>query len=113
MQPYREERPWGQFERFTENETSTVKIITLKAGESTSLQYHNHRDEFWRVLSGTPVLTINGNTQHGTPGQEFFVPRGEKHRLGGGEQGGQILEIATGDFEEEDIVRLEDQYGRA
>src|SRR3989338_4663707 len=54
----KEERPWGAFERFTLNEKTTVKIITVNAGEAFSLQTHEHRDEFWRVLSGSGVIHI-------------------------------------------------------
>ena len=54
----KEIRPWGDFERFTLNETTTVKIITVKEGESISLQTHEHRDEFWRVLKGSGIIHI-------------------------------------------------------
>lgn len=105
-------RPWGQFERFTHNKPSTVKIITVNAGEEFSLQTHNERDEFWRVLSGYGVITT-GDTEHdANPGDEFFIPRGTKHRARGGDEGLVFLEIAFGNFDEKDIVRIEDKYGR-
>ena len=106
-------RPWGQFERFTHCEHSTVKIITINADEEFSLQTHEKRDEFWRVLSGFGVVTIGEKEgQDASPGDEFFVPRGTKHRARSGEEGLVLLEIAFGEFDEGDITRLEDKYGR-
>lgn len=109
----KEERPWGEFERFTLNEKTTVKIITVNAGESISLQTHEHRDEFWRVLKGTGVIRINGEDRDAHEGDAFFCPRGSEHRVTGGAGGTVFLEIAFGDFDEGDIERLEDRYGRA
>lgn len=108
-----EKRPWGRFERFTLNEKTTVKIITVDPGESFSLQTHDHRDEFWKVLSGSGTIRI-GETDHATKtGDTFWSPRGSKHRATGGPDGLSFLEIAFGDFDENDITRLEDRYGRA
>ena len=58
--PYHEDRPWGSFERFTLNEPSTVKIITVKSGEAFSLQKHKGRDEWWKILQGDGTATIGG-----------------------------------------------------
>jgi mannose-6-phosphate isomerase len=111
--PYREERPWGEFVEFTKNTTSTVKIITVKPGEALSLQKHQNRDEFWRVLSGDGFVTVNKDRIAAKPGDEFFAPRGAEHRFEGGETPLAILEISFGEFDENDIVRLEDRYGRS
>ena len=105
-------RPWGQFERFTLNERSTVKIITVNAGEAFSLQTHKSRDEFWRVISGYGTVTVGDSQEEANPGDEFFIPRGTVHRAEGGEEGLVFLEIAFGEFDEGDIVRLDDKYGR-
>ena len=112
IKKYYENRPWGGFERFTLNELSTVKLITVKPSEELSLQYHQGREEFWRVIKGSPVIIIDGTQVIGKEGDEFFVPRGAKHQLKGGSSGGTILEIALGTFDENDIVRLSDKYGR-
>lgn len=109
----KEERPWGNFERFTLNEKSTVKIITVRAGEEFSLQSHAHRDEFWRVLSGTGVITLDQDHHTIHAGESFFSPVGHEHRMEGGPDGLVFLEIAFGDFDENDITRFEDKYGRA
>jgi mannose-1-phosphate guanylyltransferase/mannose-1-phosphate guanylyltransferase/mannose-6-phosphate isomerase len=109
----KEERPWGEFERFTLNEKTTVKIITVNEGQAISLQTHEHRDEFWRVLKGSGVITIGGEDRDAHEGSTFFCPRHSEHRVTGGAGGTIFLEIAFGDFDEGDIKRLEDRYGRA
>jgi mannose-6-phosphate isomerase-like protein (cupin superfamily) len=108
----KEVRPWGDFERFTLNEKTTVKIITVKAGEAFSLQTHEHRDEFWRVIKGSGVIRIGDKDNDAHEGDSFFSPRGSEHRVTGGSNGTVFLEIAFGDFDEKDIKRLEDRYGR-
>ncbi len=111
--PFTIERPWGNFRQFTDNETTTVKIHSLKPNSSMSLQYHNNRDEFWRIISGHPILTIGENKISANPGDEFIVKKLEKHRIETKDDAVQLLEICYGDFDEEDIVRLEDKYGRS
>lgn len=107
-----EERPWGSFERFTLNEPTTVKIVTVKPGEAISLQTHNDRDEFWRVIQGSGTITLGEEDHAAVVGTSFFCVRGTKHRVTGGPEGLSILEIAFGNFDEGDITRLEDRYGR-
>lgn len=109
----KEERPWGGFERFTLNEATTVKILTIKPGECVSLQTHEHRAEFWRIIRGSGTVRI-GSTEHDAHVDDtFYCPRGTTHKIEGGPEGIQWLEIAFGDFDEGDITRLEDKYGRA
>ncbi|MBU6388557.1 phosphomannose isomerase type II C-terminal cupin domain [Patescibacteria group bacterium] len=108
----KEIRPWGNFERFTLNEKTTVKIIAVNEGESISLQTHEHRDEFWRVIKGTGIIRIGDKDNQAHEGSTFFCPRHSKHRVTGGAGGTTFLEIAFGDFDESDIKRLEDRYGR-
>ena len=105
-------RPWGNFRQYTLNEPSTVKIITVTAGESLSLQRHEHRDELWVVLDDGLLIEVDGTTTEASAGDEFFVPRGSVHRVAGGTAGGRFLEVAFGRFDEQDIERLEDRYGR-
>ena len=109
----KEERPWGGFERFTLNEKTTVKIHTVAPDQSLSLQTHEHRDEFWRVLRGSGTFQIGDNGIEAREGDSHFCPRGTPHRLSAGAGGMTVLEIAFGDFEEGDITRLEDRYGRS
>ena len=109
---YKEERPWGSFERFTKEVPSTVKIITVHHDQSLSLQFHKHRQEFWRILQGNPTLTIGDKQIEANPGSEFFIDKLVKHRIEAKTNSVVLLEIALGHFDENDIVRLEDRYGR-
>lgn len=112
-QPYREDRPWGGFVRYTHGEPSTVKILTVAPNQSLSLQYHRGRDEFWRVISGSGFARIGAEHIPLVPGAEHFIPRTTEHRLEAGAEPVVVLEISFGEFDESDIVRLEDSYGRA
>lgn len=113
MKTLKVERPWGEFDQFTKNEDTTVKLHMVLPHSAWSLQYHNNRSEFWRIVSGHPMITIGEKRFESKPGDEFVVPQKELHRLETGEEGATILEICYGNFDEEDIVRIEDKYGRA
>ena len=107
------EKPWGRFEQFTHNELSTVKILSVNPNSSLSMQYHQKREEFWRVLSGHPIITIDKKVINASPDDEFMIRKGELHRIETKKDATAILEIAYGDFDENDIIRTEDKYGRA
>ncbi len=105
-------RPWGSFIEFTKNKPSTVKILTINKGEEFSLQFHKNREEFWRVLSGAPTIIIGDEEFTAEEGEEFMVDKGKKHRISAKDTEVQILEISFGEFDEDDIIRIEDKYGR-
>ncbi|MES2622873.1 MAG: phosphomannose isomerase type II C-terminal cupin domain [Patescibacteria group bacterium] len=109
---YQESRPWGNFRRFTLNSPSTVKIIEVLPGQSLSLQTHTARGEFWRILSGTGTVEIDEKPIRAKKGDEFFIETGMKHRAFTETDTLEILEIAVGEFDENDITRFEDKYGR-
>lgn len=113
MKPFTEKRPWGDFRQFTKNEKSTVKILTIKPGHEFSLQYHKYRKEFWKILSGNPKIIIGKKSRKTKNGEEFAVPAKKQHRVRAGKETAKILEISFGNFNEKDIVRLKDRYGRA
>lgn len=108
-----DERPWGGFEQFTQNEDSTVKVLTIHAGSQFSLQRHADRDEFWRILSGHGTLTIGSDQVDARTGGEFWIPRRTEHRARANSEDLIVLEISFGHFDEDDIIRLKDDYGRA
>ncbi len=109
----RVEKPWGEFEQYTHNLPSTVKVITVKPGGILSSQYHHGRDEIWVALDPGARVQIGEEILHPEPGEKTFIPRETVHRLSApGESPVRILEISLGVFDEEDIVRLEDVYGR-
>jgi mannose-6-phosphate isomerase len=107
------EKPWGYFEQYTHNLPCTVKIITVQAGGTLSRQYHKKRDELWVVLDPGARVELDAEVLHPEPEQKLFIPRQTVHRLSAvGEVEVRILEISFGEFDEDDIVRLEDVYGR-
>ena len=108
---YVEKRPWGGFEQYTHNEVSTVKILIVDAGQVLSYQRHKNRDEFWKVIEGSGYAVHNDKKIPLALGDELFIKKGDKHRLGS-EEGMKVLEISFGNFDEDDNERLEDQYGR-
>jgi len=107
-----DDRPWGYYERFTLNEQSTVKIISAKPNQSLSLQYHDKRDEFWKILQGEGRVVIDDKIIEAKTGDEFFIPKKAKHRMETQDSEITWMEISFGEFDEEDIVRLEDKYNR-
>jgi mannose-6-phosphate isomerase len=109
----RDERPWGRFERLTFNEPSTVKIITVSPGQRLSLQRHRNRDELWVILDEGAVVEIDGHRSEPRVGERLLIRAGQTHRLGSSGPGVRVLEVAFGDFDEDDIERLEDAYGRS
>lgn len=106
-------RPWGNFERFTLNEKTTVKIVTVEKDGVLSLQTHSHRSEFWKIISGHGGVVIGDEYKKASPGDMFLVPEHATHRIEATEGTLVFLEIAFGEFDENDIKRLEDKYGRA
>jgi mannose-6-phosphate isomerase len=112
MKIYSEIRPWGRFEKFHENKSCTVKLIYVNANSRLSLQYHKKRSEFWKVIKGTAAVEIDKKTIVLKEGETITIPRQAKHRVLALESDCIILEIAYGRFDENDIVRLEDDYQR-
>lgn len=114
MEKYAETRPWGKFEQFSCNELCTVKILTVNPNSSLSLQKHEHRNEFWRVIAGEAYITVGAaECQYAKAGDEFYIHAGALHRIRTAGLEAKILEISFGKFDENDIIRLEDLYGRA
>jgi mannose-6-phosphate isomerase-like protein (cupin superfamily) len=104
-------RPWGKFEQYTLNQKTTIKIITVKKGGILSLQSHKKREELWIALDNGLVAEINGKKTKLKKGQKIIVPRGAKHRISA-KSTARFLEISFGHFDENDIKRFEDKYGR-
>ena len=107
------EKPWGHFEQYTHNVPSTVKIITVVPGGVLSSQYHHKRDELWVILDAGAKVKLGEEVLYPSPGEKLYIPRETVHRLSCvGEREVRILEVSLGHFDEKDIVRLEDLYGR-
>ena len=107
-------RPWGTYATLKEETGYKVKRITVKPGESLSLQYHHQRAEHWVVVQGIAIVQI-GEQEHRTDvGQYHYIPLKEKHRLTNiGKNELVLIEVQCGAYlGEDDIVRLADIYGR-
>lgn len=108
-------RPWGTYATLKEETGYKVKRITVKPGESLSLQYHHQRAEHWVVVQGIATVQV-GEQEHRTEvGQYHYIPLKEKHRLTNiGKNELVMIEVQCGAYlGEDDIVRLADMYGRA
>jgi mannose-6-phosphate isomerase-like protein (cupin superfamily) len=104
-------KPWGNFKEFIKNKKCTVKIIEVKSGQELSLQYHNHREEFWYFLDDGYAV-IGKNKIKVKEGSFLKIPKKTSHRAIAGSKRMKFLEISKGNFSEKDIVRLDDKYGR-
>ncbi|HYO86807.1 MAG TPA: phosphomannose isomerase type II C-terminal cupin domain [Dermatophilaceae bacterium] len=109
-----EVRPWGAFQSFVTNEQVTVKVITVNPGQRLSLQTHVGRAEMWQVLDDAALdVTVGDRSWRARRGDLVWVPQGATHRLGNsGPTPGRVLEVGFGQFDEDDIVRLDDDYSR-
>lgn len=107
-------RPWGSYETLAESETFKVKRILVQPGGSLSLQYHRHRSEHWVVVSGLASILCNGERRELRENESLYIPAGMPHRLANEQQVPLLLiEVQCGTYlGEDDIVRLEDVYGR-
>lgn len=107
------ERPWGSFEQYAFNEPCTVSLMTVLPGQRLSLQSHTGRAELWIVLDDGAVVQVGENETAYAAGDEIWIPALEKHRLScRGEMPVRVLEVAFGNWQQEDITRYDDQYHR-
>lgn len=110
-----EERPWGSWHVIDEGDGYKVKRIHVNPGQRLSYQTHEHRSEHWVVISGTATCVVDGETAVIAAGFSLDVPQGAAHRIanmGAGEL--VIIEVQRGSYTgEDDICRLEDDYGRS
>ena len=107
-------RPWGGFEVLYEDDTCKVKKIGVNPNSRLSYQYHNHRRECWTVTSGELTIILDDEKCFRSAGESIKIPKGSKHRAWNeGTEPVTFIEVQTGEsFDEEDIVRLEDDYSR-
>lgn len=107
-------RPWGIYTILEESPGFKIKKIVVKPGKKLSLQKHHHRNEHWVVVSGTATVTIEDREFFVRPNESTYIKMGEVHRL---ENSGKIdlvlIEVQVGEYlEEDDIIRLEDDFKR-
>ncbi len=108
-------RPWGSYDSIGVGERFQVKKIVVKPGAALSLQKHQHRAEHWIVVSGVAEVTCDDKVFELRENESTYIPRGSVHRLRNrGSEPVELIEVQSGGYlGEDDIVRLEDVYGRS
>ncbi|MBI4922701.1 MAG: mannose-1-phosphate guanylyltransferase/mannose-6-phosphate isomerase [Devosia nanyangense] len=108
-------RPWGGYSSVVSGARFQVKRLFVKPGKRLSLQKHHHRAEHWIVVSGTAEVTIDGKVTMLSENESIYLPLGCVHRLANpGKILLELIEVQTGSYlGEDDIIRIEDEFGRA
>ena len=108
-------RPWGSYDSIDSGDGFQVKRLIVKPRAVLSLQKHAHRAEHWVVVKGTARVTLDDRVLDLAVNESTFIPVGSVHRIENtGDEPAHIIEVQCGDYlGEDDIVRLEDNYGRA
>lgn len=114
LTPQRVYRPWGFYQSVDAGERYQVKHISVKPGASLSLQRHAKRSEHWVIVNGVAEVVCGEETKLMHENESVFIPVGATHRLANpGDEPLRIIEVQTGSYlGEDDIERLEDNYGR-
>jgi mannose-6-phosphate isomerase len=112
--PTFDRRPWGTFQVLDDCERYKTKRLTVDPGQRLSYQKHAHRAEHWVVVEGFALVTLDGHAHELGVGDSIDIPLGAAHRVENpGEAELVFIEVQTGNyFGEDDIVRLDDDYGR-
>lgn len=107
-------RPWGGYTSVLNGERFQVKRLFVTPGKRLSLQKHHHRSEHWIVVRGTAEVTIGDRTIPLRENESVYIPQGEVHRLANpGKILLELIEVQTGSYlGEDDIIRIEDEFGR-
>lgn len=105
-------RPWGGFRQYAHNAAVTISLMTVFPHSRTSLQEHTGRAELWIILDEGAVVQVGEDVLYPQEGEEIWIPANCKHRLGCGSEAVRVLEVAFGDWIQEDIHRYEDDYNR-
>jgi len=106
-------RPWGSFKQYAFNEDCTVSLMTVKPSQRLSLQSHTGRAELWIVLDDNALVQVGDSVAQYKAGDEIWIPPNERHRLTcAGDTPVRVLEVAFGNWQQEDITRYEDDFKR-
>ena len=108
-------RPWGSYEVLSDGDGFKTKAITVRPGMRLSYQRHARRSEHWFVVRGTGTVLLEGTDLEVRPGSAVDIPAGTAHRITNTADTDLVfVEVQHGEyFGEDDIVRLEDDFGRA
>jgi mannose-6-phosphate isomerase len=107
-------RPWGYYQVISDEPDLKVKKIYVYPGKRLSLQRHQRRSEHWYIIRGQAIVTLGSRDVHLESGNSIDIPQGSFHRImNAGKENLAFIEVQTGDyFGEDDIERVEDDYGR-
>ena len=107
-------RPWGHYEVLQESQSHKVKCIWVLPGMRLSYQRHHKRAEHWFIVTGSALITLNGVESTMRPGQSVDIEIGDLHRVENiGSEDLVFIEVQSGSyFGEDDIERIEDDFGR-
>lgn len=106
-------RPWGSFKQFANNEDCTVSLMTVLPGQRLSLQSHTGRAELWIVIDDGAIVQVSDTITECKAGDEIWIRANERHRLScQGNQSVRVLEVAFGNWQQDDIKRYDDDYKR-
>ena len=107
-------RPWGSFESIDKGQGFQVKRLIVNPGAEISLQFHHQRSEHWVVVRGVARVQRGDESIELSPNESVYIPAGLSHKLANpGNLPLEVIEVQTGSYlGEDDIVRLEDRYGR-
>ena len=107
-------RPWGHYEVLQSDNHHQVKCVWINPGKRLSYQRHQFRAEHWLIISGHAEVTLDDVTINLGPGESIDIPIMAKHRISAPSDEVVFVEVQTGtSFDEDDIERFEDDYGRA
>jgi mannose-1-phosphate guanylyltransferase/mannose-6-phosphate isomerase len=107
------ERPWGAFQQYANNLDCTVSLMTVQPGQRLSLQSHTGRAELWIVVDDGVKVQVGQQERVYSAGDEIWIAVNEKHRLSCvGNTPVRVLEVAFGNWQQDDITRYADDYGR-
>jgi mannose-1-phosphate guanylyltransferase/mannose-6-phosphate isomerase len=106
------ERPWGSFRQYAHNQPVTVSLMTVEPGQRLSLQAHDGRAELWIVLDEGAVVQVDDAIFYPHAGDEIWIPARSRHRLSSDGPRVRVLEVAFGDWQQDDITRYSDDYAR-
>ena len=109
----KETRPWGFYETLKESDNHKVKYIYIEPYNRLSYQKHQYRSEHWFIVSGPALITINGEQKVVYGGESVDIPVSIPHRIEALNNPVEFIEVQSGTyFGEDDIERLDDDYGR-
>lgn len=108
-------RPWGHYNVLLDTDYCKVKQITVKPNQRLSYQRHEKREEYWTIVKGQATVTLNDKKIALSEGQQIHIPQHANHRIANKSSEPLIfIEIQRGSyFGEDDIIRIEDDYGRS